>query len=154
MWECFSHNTATFLIPGDRCTRNCGFCSVAHGPATGPDVFNHNIETVPRLYPAVKPQADSERSLTVLEIAKKIDPKIITKSGIMLGLGEKEQEVFQTFQDLINVGCPYNISNSILPELRVPFRYRFSRHIGECRNSEVLPKLFERLRIIICLHNN
>jgi len=181
MWECFSQKTATFLILGDRCTRNCGFCAVAHGPAGPPDteeplrvaaaveqmalkyvvitsvtrddlsdggsgvfadtigsirdrmpgtfievltpdfmgnikaiervilarphVFNHNIETVPRLYPAVRPQADYRRSLKVLEMAKKIDPNIITKSGIMLGLGERKEEVIETFQDLLHVGC-------------------------------------------------
>jgi lipoyl synthase len=181
MWECFSQNTATFLILGDRCTRNCGFCAVAHGPAdppdleepsriaeavehmalqyvvvtsvtrddlpdggagvfadtinsirqrmpgtcievltpdfkgdiraiekviaARPDVFNHNIETVPGLYPVVRPQAEYRRSLKVLEIVKKIDPGMITKSGIMLGLGEKEWEVIETFQDLLSVGC-------------------------------------------------
>ncbi len=181
MWECFSQKTATFLILGDKCTRNCGFCAVAHGPAgppdaeeplrvaaaveqmalkyvvitsvtrddlsdggsgvfadtignirdrmpgtfievltpdfmgdikaiervilAGPHVFNHNIETVPRLYPAVRPQADYRRSLKVLEMAKKIDPNIITKSGIMLGLGERKEEVIETFQDLLLVGC-------------------------------------------------
>jgi lipoyl synthase len=183
MWECFSHKTATFLILGDRCTRNCGFCAVAHGPAMGPDteepsrvakaveqmalqyvvitsvtrddlpdggagvfaetiesirdrmpetyvevlipdfkgdidaikkvvfarpqVFNHNIETVPGLYPTVRPQADYQRSLYVLETTKKFDPLIITKSGIMLGLGEEEQEVLNTFQDLLKVGCNF-----------------------------------------------
>jgi lipoyl synthase len=181
VWECFSQNTATFLILGDRCTRNCGFCAVAHGTAgppdmeepsriaeavqqmalqyvvvtsvtrddlsdggagifadtiksirqrmpgtcievltpdfkgdisaiekvifARPDVFNHNIETVPRLYPVVRPQADYQRSLKVLEMAKKIDPDMITKSGIMVGLGETEKEVLDTFQDLLNVGC-------------------------------------------------
>lgn len=181
VWECFSQKTATFLILGDKCTRNCGFCAVAHGPAgppdteepsrvaeaveqmglqyvvitsvtrddlsdggagvfadtiksirdrmpetfievltpdfmgdisaiekvilARPDVFNHNIETVPRLYCVVRPQADYRRSLKVLEFAKKIDPDMITKSGIMLGLGEKEKEVLETFEDLLNVGC-------------------------------------------------
>ena len=181
MWECFSQKTATFLILGDRCTRNCGFCAVVHGPATPldseepsrvaeavekmalqyvvitsvtrddlsdggagifaatikhireripgtsievltpdfmgdircikkiilarPDVFNHNVETVPRLYSLVRPQADYQRSLNVLEIAKNIDPDIITKSGIMLGLGEKEIEVLEAFQDLLSVRC-------------------------------------------------
>jgi lipoic acid synthetase len=181
VWECFSQKTATFLILGDKCTRNCGFCAVAHGPAgppdteepsrvaeavqqmglqyvvitsvtrddlsdggagvfadtiksirgrvpgtfievltpdfmgdisaiekvilARPDVFNHNIETVPRLYCVVRPQADYRRSLKVLKFAKKIDPDMITKSGIMLGLGEKEKEVLETFEDLLNVGC-------------------------------------------------
>jgi lipoyl synthase len=181
VWECFSQKTATFLILGDRCTRNCGFCAVAHGPEgppdpnepsriaeavqqmalqyvvvtsvtrddlpdggagvfadtirhirqrvpgtrievltpdflgntdaikkvifAKPDVFNHNIETVPRLYPIVRPQADYQRSLKVLEIAKEIDPNMITKSGIMLGLGETETEIIETFRDLLSAGC-------------------------------------------------
>lgn len=181
IWECFSKKTATFLILGDKCTRNCGFCAVSHGPAdppdtneplrvadaaqqmalqyvvitsvtrddlidggaglfaatigmirhripqigievltpdfqgdfgavktvvcAGPDVFNHNIETVSRLYPTVRPQADYKKSLNILKTIKQIDPKIITKSGIMLGLGEKEQEVIQVFQDLLMSGC-------------------------------------------------
>ena len=181
IWECFSHKTATFLILGDRCTRNCGFCAIAHGPSgppdpeeplrvakaveqmalryvvitsvtrddlpdggagifadtietirrrmpgtfievltpdfmgdpnavkkvilARPDVFNHNIETVPRLYSVARPQADYWRSLNVLEMAKSIDPDMVTKSGIMVGLGETEKEVIETFQDLLNVGC-------------------------------------------------
>ncbi len=181
IWECFSQKTATFLILGDRCTRNCGFCAVAHGPSAppdpgepervaaavkrmalkyvvitsvtrddlpdggasffadtiesvrslvheiivevltpdfkgnfeavktvicaGPHVFNHNIETVPRLYSMVRPQADYHTSLNVLKMAKQIDPSIITKSGIMLGLGEKEHEITKVFQDLLMSGC-------------------------------------------------
>lgn len=181
IWECFSHKTATFLILGDRCTRNCGFCAIAHGPSgppdpeeplrvakavekmalryvvitsvtrddlpdggagifadtietirrrmpetfievltpdfmgdlnavkkvilARPDVFNHNIETVPRLYSVARPQADYGRSLKVLEMAKNIDPDMVTKTGIMVGLGETEKEMIETFQDLLNVGC-------------------------------------------------
>ena len=58
-----------------------------------PDYFNHNVETVPRLYDFVRPGSRFERSLAVLREAKRIDPTIITKSGLMLGLGERREEV-------------------------------------------------------------
>jgi lipoic acid synthetase len=179
--ECYSQGTATFLILGDRCTRNCGFCAVAHGtpepldqnepnrvaeaveklgltyvvitsvtrddlpdggaavfsdtirairrraPGTlvevlipdfqgsreslrtvleaRPDVLNHNIETVPRLYPSVRPGAVYERSVALLKQAREIDPSIPTKSGLMLGLGETSAEVRQVLADLRDAGC-------------------------------------------------
>jgi len=181
IWECYSHRTATFLILGERCTRNCRFCSVAAGlpepldldepgrvaeavermglkyavvtsvtrddlpdggaahfaatireirrrvPGTEievlipdfqgdraaletvlrarPDVLNHNIETVPRLYSRVRPQADYRRSLELLRRAGESAPLIPTKSGLMLGLGEQPEEIRQTLQDLREVGC-------------------------------------------------
>ncbi len=181
VWECFSKHTATFMILGDRCTRNCKFCGVQHGPiglpypeepvrvASGvkelglkyvtitsvtrddledggaeffvkiingirkvspdtrvevlipdfqgnkealwkvatarPDVLNHNIETVPRLYVKARPQADYKRSLQVLFLAGKIDDRIVTKSGLMLGLGESDEELLQTMKDLLKAGC-------------------------------------------------
>ncbi len=181
IWECFSHRTATFLIMGGRCTRNCGFCSVATGRpepidpgepervaeaaarmglgyvvvtsvtrddladggaahfaatirairrrtpaaeievlipdlqgdgealaavlAAQPNVLNHNIESVPRLYPRVRPQADYRRSLEFLARAGEMAPGIPTKSGLMLGLGEEPDEVRQTLQDLRAAGC-------------------------------------------------
>jgi len=180
IWECYAHQTATFLIMGSRCTRNCRFCSVAPGPpepldpqeptrvaeavermglkyvvvtsvtrddlpdggaghfaatlheirrrvpgaeievlipdfqgdpaaletvlCARPDVLNHNIETVPRLYPRVRPQADYRRSLELLRRAGEIAPGIPTKSGLMLGLGERPEEIRQTLQDLRAVG--------------------------------------------------
>jgi lipoic acid synthetase len=179
--ECFSAGTATFLIMGDVCTRNCGFCAVAHGrpgpldpdePArvaeaahrmglkyvvitsvtrddlpdggashfaraitevkkaipgakvevlvpdfggsrsslevvleAGPDVLNHNVETVPRLYPIVRPRADYSRSLELLAKVKEISPQVATKSGLMLGLGEDEGEVEGVLEDLVAAGC-------------------------------------------------
>ena len=181
--ECFAKPTATFLILGSHCTRNCGFCSVISGTpgpvdmhepeqvaeaasemklkyvvitsvtrddlpdggaeqfahtitavrkrlpeakvevltpdfrgdgdalrtvlAVQPDVFNHNIETVPRLYPVVRPQADYSRSLSMLRHAKEIAPDIYTKSGFMLGLGETEEEVLQVLSDLRNNHCDF-----------------------------------------------
>jgi len=179
--ECFSQGTATFLILGDRCTRTCRFCAVAHGPvepldpgepsrvaeavrtmklryvvvtsvtrddltdggasvfaetirkirekspgtkvevlipdfrgdrqalkavlAGRPDVLNHNVETVPRLYGSVRPGADYQRSIELLKNAREIDPAIPTKSGLMLGLGERPDEVVQVLNDLLGAGC-------------------------------------------------
>ena len=65
-----------------------------------PDTFNHNIETVPRLYPAVRPQAKYDRSLEVLRYVKEINPNGLTKSGFMVGLGEIEGEIHETMLDL------------------------------------------------------
>ncbi len=68
--------------------------------AADPVVFNHNIETVPRLYRKVRPGSKYDRSLKVLEIAKKLRPDIPTKSGIMLGLGETREEIFEVLRDM------------------------------------------------------
>ncbi len=65
-----------------------------------PDVFNHNLETVPRLYPTIRPGARYFHSLQLLATVKKGDPSIFTKSGIMVGLGEERQEVLQVMDDL------------------------------------------------------
>jgi lipoic acid synthetase len=181
IWQCFDRGTATFLILGDRCTRDCRFCAVGHGHPgpvdadeprrvaaaaaamglahvvvtsvtrddlpdggaqafartiaalraarpqarievlipdfqgsaaalaavvnAGPDVLNHNIETVPRLYPLVRPQADYRRSLTLLATARQMAPGLCTKSGLMLGLGEDDKETDQVLHDLVQVGC-------------------------------------------------
>jgi lipoic acid synthetase len=70
-----------------------------------PDVLNHNLETVPRLYPSVRPEAVYHRSLELLKRAKNFDPTIPTKSGLMLGLGEFPEEVEKTLEDLLYVGC-------------------------------------------------
>lgn len=183
MGSCFKAGTATFMILGDRCTRNCAFCGVQHGgllppdpdepenvalaarelglshvvitsvtrddlddggaaqfaatiEALGrllpkattdvlipdlngseenlrvvldatPDILAHNLETVPRLYGKCRAQADYKRSLKVLETSKKIRPDIFTKSGIMLGLGETEEEVMDVMKDLRAVGCDF-----------------------------------------------
>ncbi len=175
--ECFSQGTATFMIMGDRCTRRCSFCDVAHGrpdplnteepmhlaqtvaqmglryvvitsvdrddlrdgganhfvecikavrdavsdikieilvpdfrgrlqvalgiltknPA---DVFNHNIETVPRLYKQARPGSDYQASLDLLKAHKSALPHIPTKSGIMVGLGETNEEIIEVLKDL------------------------------------------------------
>jgi len=181
--ECFSKGTATLLILGRICTRDCGFCAVEHGvpvqpdeaepqraaqavkkmglqyvvitsvtrddlPDGGashfakmihalrtldqkikievlvpdfkgdlpslkrvlrenPDVLNHNVETIPRLYPDVRPQANYKRSLDLLKKSKGRYPHVFTKSGFMLGLGETEQEVVDLLRDLRRVECDF-----------------------------------------------
>ena len=72
---------------------------------TCPDVLNHNLETVLRLYPSVRPEASYRRSLELLRQAKQYDPTIPTKSGLMLGLGEFPDEVEKTLGDLLDAGC-------------------------------------------------
>lgn len=67
-----------------------------------PDVFNHNVETVPRLYHEVRPQADYERSLRVLAWAREMAPGAVTKSGFMVGLGEHREEVLRVLRELRN----------------------------------------------------
>jgi len=179
--ECFKNGTATFMIMGDICTRNCQFCAVKKGqtlsldpkepvhiaqaarhlklkhvvitsvtrddlPDGGaehfsrtvleirkqlsgstievlipdfqgsqkalqiiidskPDVINHNIETVERLYSSVRPIADYKVSIQLLKRIKNINGNIITKSGMMLGLGEENDEVVQAMKDLRKVNC-------------------------------------------------
>jgi lipoic acid synthetase len=71
----------------------------------GPDVLNHNVETVPRLYRTVRPGADYHRSLALLARAKAMRPGLVTKSGLMLGLGERTAEVLQVLHDLRRAGC-------------------------------------------------
>ena len=68
--------------------------------AARPDVFNHNMETVPRLYPSIRPGARYFHSLSILQQVKALDPSIFTKSGIMVGLGEEDDEVGQLMDDL------------------------------------------------------
>ena len=72
---------------------------------SSPDVYNHNVETVPRLQKSVRPQASYERSLKVLEIVKGLCQQMLTKSGLMVGLGETMEEVVQVLRDLRSVGC-------------------------------------------------
>ncbi len=179
--DCFSNRTATFLLLGDICTRNCTFCAVKKGvpcpvdekepqhlaeaveklglrhvvitsvtrddlpdggaahfartiarlqekdkaltvevliPDFGgslrslkmvvdahPDVINHNLETVPRLYPQVRPKADFQRSLRLLGQARELDSHIVTKSGLMVGLGETRDELLQAMEELRKVNC-------------------------------------------------
>jgi len=179
--ECFASKTATFMILGDTCTRNCRFCAVPGGAPVPPDpdeperlaeaaaelclkhvvitsvtrddlpdggagqfvavvqalkarlpeafvevltpdfqgitgnihlvirarphIYNHNVETVPRLYSRVRPQANYQRSLNLLEYVKRQGAGIYTKSGLMVGLGETREEVKGVLKDLRAVGC-------------------------------------------------
>jgi lipoic acid synthetase len=70
-----------------------------------PDVLNHNVETVPRLYASVRPGAVYRRSIDLLRNAHRLDPSIPTKSGLMLGLGERPEEVREVLRDLLEAGC-------------------------------------------------
>ncbi len=75
--------------------------------AAGPDVYNHNLETVPRLYPAIRPGARYYASLRLLEQVKRHNPLIFTKSGVMLGLGEERLEVHQVMDDMRCAGIDF-----------------------------------------------
>ena len=72
-----------------------------------PDVFNHNLETVPRLYPSIRPGARYFESLRLLQKVKEVDPAIFTKSGIMVGLGETRNEVLQVMDDMRSAGIDF-----------------------------------------------
>ncbi len=78
--------------------------AVARVLDAGPHVFNHNVETVPRLYARVRPQANYQQSLDVLDFARRYRPDILTKSGLMVGLGETEDEVRELLRDLRSAG--------------------------------------------------
>jgi lipoyl synthase len=73
--------------------------------AASPDILAHNVETVPRLYRTVRTGADYQRSLTLLKRAKKLSPQVITKSGLMLGLGESVEEIEAVLNDLADAAC-------------------------------------------------
>jgi lipoic acid synthetase len=177
--ECWEHGTATFMILGDVCTRNCAYCAVAHGrppkydlaepqrvaeaaarmrlqhlvitsvdrddlPDFGawifaetirrvheaspgcsvevlvpdfqgnedsirmvlearPEIYNHNTETVPRLYKKARPGGRYERVMNIFRLSKRIAPDIPTKTGIILGMGETNEEVLRTMRELREV---------------------------------------------------
>ncbi len=71
----------------------------------GPHVVNHNLETVPRLYPLLRKGADYAQSLAILQRAKRVGPRVFTKSGLMLGMGESRDEVLEVIRDLAEAGC-------------------------------------------------
>ncbi len=98
-----SHNALKIevLVPDFRGVRD----DVHRVLEAGPHIFAHNMETVPRLYPRVRPEARYERSLRVLEIANRACKNIRIKSGLMLGLGERRKEVIEVLRDLLCVGC-------------------------------------------------
>jgi lipoic acid synthetase len=101
-----------------------------------PDVFNHNIETVPRLYPVVRPGSEYKTSLGLLESAKIFFPSLNTKSGIMLGLGEEDSEVVRVMSDLREKGCDFltigqylrpRKENTPVVEYKTPAVYKWYR---------------------------
>ncbi len=96
--------------------------------SANPICFNHNLETVKRLQREVRRGATYEHSLNLLKFAREIDPKIPTKSGIMLGLGEKFHEIIQTFKDLRKVDCQYlTIGQYLRPSLaHIPVSHYWS----------------------------
>lgn len=91
------------LIPDFRLSMGSLSCIVS----AAPDIIAHNVETVPSLYPLVRRDSDYQRSLGVLKALKALAPGIKTKSGIMLGLGEKEEEVLCVFSGLRAAGCDF-----------------------------------------------
>jgi lipoic acid synthetase len=87
--------------------RNKGEAPVEAIVAAGPDVFNHNLETVPRLYPTIRPGARYYASVRLLESVKRMAPHIFTKSGVMVGLGEQRLEVHQVMDDMRSAGIDF-----------------------------------------------
>jgi lipoic acid synthetase len=92
-----SPGTTVEILPGDF---RGHMPSIDHVISARPDVFNHNLETVPRLYPGIRPGARYYHSLRLLDRAKDLEPALFTKSGIMVGLGEERGEVLQVMDDL------------------------------------------------------
>ncbi len=108
-----------------------------------PDILNHNVESVPRLYRRVRPQADYERSLEVLRISK--EQGLRTKSGIMVGLGETEQEVVALMEDFVRVGVDVMTIGQYLQPTRIhleveefihPDQFIRYKEIGEAKGIE------------------
>ena len=106
--------TAEVLIPDFQGSISALAVVVASHPA----IINHNVETVPRLYLPVRPQAGYERSIQLLKHIKSIGRELLTKSGLMLGLGEKRAEVIQVMEDLREVDCDFlTIGQYLRPSL-------------------------------------
>lgn len=107
-----------------------------------PDVINHNLETVKSLYAEVRPEADYERSIFVLKYVKKKAPQILTKTGIMVGLGESAEEVYELMDDCLAVGCDiFTIGQYLRPSSRhievkeyvTPEKFAEYKRIGEAK---------------------
>ncbi len=92
-----SPGTTVEILPGDF---KGNMRDIDHVIDAAPDVFNHNLETVPRLYPTIRPGARYFRSLRLLERVKEVNPTLFTKSGLMVGLGESKEEVAQVMDDM------------------------------------------------------
>jgi lipoic acid synthetase len=91
-------------------------------------VLNHNVETVPRLYPGVRSRADYRRSIRLLGTVKELEPGMVTKSGLMLGLGETKDEVVAVMKDLREAGCDLLTLGQYLPPS--PQHYPLSRYVS------------------------
>jgi lipoyl synthase len=109
--------------------------SLAGVVASLPNILGHNIETVPRLYD-IRKGADYRRSLDLLAAVRWLDPKMKTKSGLMLGLGEEEKEIFHVLEDLLKAGCQYLSLGQYLAPSRL--HHPVQRYLE--------PELFERYR--------
>src|SRR2546426_26896 len=130
--ECWEHKAATFMILGDVCTRNCAYCAVAHGtPAP--------LETIDRLYRLARPGGRYRRALALLRRAKQLDPGMLTKSGIICGLGEEWDELLGAMRDLraqhvdiLTVGQYLRPSDRHLPIARyyTPAEFAELRRLG------------------------
>jgi len=107
-----------------------------------PDIFNHNLETIPRLYPEVRPMANYKRSLDVLNNAREIDSKIFTKSGIMLGLGETRGEVLEVMKNLREVDCDIITVGQYLRPSKMQI------YIKEYVNPDVFAEIEEEAKVL------
>lgn len=106
--------------------------------AAKPDVINHNVETVRELYPEVRPEADYDRSMQVIQYVKTKAPQIKTKTGIMVGLGETEEQIYQVMDDSLKAGCDiFTIGQYLQPS---------SKHIAV--KAYVTPEKFEKYKKI------
>ncbi len=99
-----SPETTIEILPGDFRGNQTDWDTVIDAR---PDVFNHNLETVPRLYPTIRPGARYFRSLSLLKRVKDVDPSMFTKSGLMVGLGETKEEVGQVMDDMRAAGIDF-----------------------------------------------
>ena len=130
-----SKNTTIEVLTPDFLRKGNAYKKVVEA---NPDVFNHNIETVPSLYLKVRPGARYFASLELLKSAKKINKKIFTKSGIMLGLGEERDEILQVMDDLISAEVDFlTIGQYLQPS---PKHYPLKRYVH--------PEEFEKLKTI------
>ncbi len=102
----------------------------------GPDIFNHNVETVPRLYKRVRPQADYQKSLRIFQEIKSQSDRVLTKSGVMLGLGETQEEVLEVLRDLHEASC----------DILTLGQYLQSSSLGLPVQEYVKPEVFDALK--------
>ena len=125
IYECWEDREATFLIGGDQCTRRCDFCQIDTGKPellgqvfdAAPEVFAHNVETVPRIFKRIRPAFRYERSLDVLTQGRTAG--LVTKSNLILGMGETRAEVSQALRDLREAGCDLvTITQYLRPSVR------------------------------------